>query len=201
MKYLAWYNKTTGLVDQTSYTSQDPASLFKAEDQEIIETAYLLDTATSRIVDGNVVIISTKPAPWYIWNNNANNGVGGWIDTTPLLELKIIKQNEITNYREKSLYKPISYQNSLFDADANSQRNIQAWLITINAGTNPPEGFVWRDYNNVDHPADANFIKGLNNVIVARGTQLYQTSWAKKAEVDSLTTVEQVNNYDVNMGW
>ena len=201
MKFLAWYNKTTGLVDQTSHTAQDPTALFKSEDQEIIETTDLIDTATSRVVNGNIVTIPARPAFWYDWDNAADNGNGGWVNTIPLPQLKIGKQNEITGHREKLLTEPITYQNTLFDADANSQRNIQAWATNINAGTNPPAGFVWRDYNNVDHAANAAFILGLNAAVVARGTQLYQTSWTKKAEIDALTTVEAVNAYDITTGW
>jgi hypothetical protein len=74
-------------------------------------------------------------------------------------------------------------------------------MVNIAAGQNPPSGFVWRGYDNVNHPADAAFVVGLGNAITMRGTYLYQRSWIKKAEIDALTTPEDVKAYDVTAGW
>jgi hypothetical protein len=62
-------------------------------------------------------------------------------------------------------------------------------------------GFTWRDYYNQDHQADADWIRGLNVAITTRTSLVYQTSWQKKAEVESLTTAEAVKAYDVTLGW
>jgi hypothetical protein len=86
MKYLVWYDTTTGLVEQTSYTSTDPAILFKKEGQEIIEVASPIEWSTSRVVGTapnlSIVTIPAQPSPIHTWDNNANGGSGGWVGVT-----------------------------------------------------------------------------------------------------------------------
>jgi hypothetical protein len=120
---------------------------------------------------------------------------------TPIEELKANKKEMINIERGKQNSNPIIYENIQFDADEIAQQNVSAWMSTLAGGGTLPSGFTWRSYDNQDIPVDANFINGLGTAMTLRGTQLYQTSWIKKAEVDALTTVEQVNNYDVTTGW
>lgn len=138
----------------------------------------------------------TNDATWS-WDQSTKR----WVETKTLPWYKRAKLNEISAVRESRNVEPISFGGALFDADDLGQRNIQAWVATINAGTNPPTGFTWRDFDNVDHPADAAFIVALNNTIVERGTALYQTSWQKKSEVEAMTTVEDVIAYDATSNW
>jgi hypothetical protein len=180
----------TGCASSAEFIQTAETTVF--ENQPNPENYYLDEALTLQ------PLTAQKPSKFHVFNRATNT----WeISQIFLPQVKRDKITQINKVREKLLNEPISYQGSLFDCDELSQRNIQAWLITINAGTNPPVGFVWRDYNNQYHAADAEFVRGLNNVIVARGTLIYQTSWTKKAEIDALTTVEQVNNYDVNTGW
>ena len=130
---------------------------------------------------------------------NRNNWT--WQDAATLEQLKARKKDEINQERERRNELPIEYQNNTWDADPQSQRNVSAWMTTLAAGATLPAGFTWRSYNNQDVAADEAFVNGLGAAMTVRGTQLYQTSWVKKAEVDALTTVEAVNNYDVNTGW
>lgn len=125
----------------------------------------------------------------------------GWSILSSLSDLKVVVKEGIDIERESRNRSPISYSGSQFDADATAQRNVSAWMTNIAAGQNPPTGFVWRDFNNVDHPADGAFIVGLGNAITLRGSYLYQRSWIKKAEVDALTTAAEVKSYDVQSGW
>jgi hypothetical protein len=74
-------------------------------------------------------------------------------------------------------------------------------MATLAAGQSIPPGFKWRAADNTNYPADAAFVNGLGTAMTLRGTLLYQASWAKKAEVDALATVAQVNSYDVTTGW
>jgi hypothetical protein len=156
-----------------------------------------IDHQTSRVVNGEVVTIPKKPEEWFVWDNATE----GWIDPSPLAVLKKKKSDEITLARERRNLSPITYQNVIFDADEEAQRNVSAWMTNIAAGQDPPTGFEWRAYDNVNHPADAAFVVGLGNAITLRGTYLYQRSWIKKAEVAALTTAEDVRAYDVTTGW
>jgi len=187
------YNTTTGLVSQSGASLELP-------DVEIPGFAFLqteveCDYKTSRVVNGTVVTIPERPSLSHEWVND------GWVDQTPIAQLKQQSVSRINTERERRNYLPITYLSNPFDADATAQRNVSAWMVNVAAGQNPPTGFTWRGYDNVDHPADAAFIVGLGNAITLRGSCLYQRSWIKKAEVDALTTVEAVKAYDVTTGW
>lgn len=124
-----------------------------------------------------------------------------WVASKTIAWFKRAKLDQISAIRETKNREPIEYAGALFDADDLGQRNIQAWVNTINAGTNPPADFVWRDFNNVDHPADAEFIIGMNNAIVERGTSLYHSSWSKKAAINALNSIDDVVAYDASSDW
>jgi hypothetical protein len=112
-----------------------------------------------------------------------------------------LRKAEVDIERERRGYLPIAYAGSTLDADAKAQRNISSWQVQIAAGVQVPSGFVWRDANNVDHAADAAFINGLGAAITIRGTLLYQAAWTHKANIQALTTVEDILAYDITTGW
>jgi len=132
------------------------------------------------------------------WEWHGRRGV--WVDARGIALLRSSRLVEIEVERERRNELPVQYAGSMFDADATAQRNVSAWLAMVNAGQDPPTGFFWRDYDNVDHPAGAAFITGLAAAITLRGTLLYQTSWAKKAEIATMS-VEQLKAYDPTSGW
>jgi len=204
-QYYVIYNTITGEIFSTTVSNAENIS---ANLPNVADYAYINGKHYNNEgwINNGVFVeytnqqkIEKSKFPDYVakWSNQTMT----WTDQRPVTEQKQSKKDQITRLRETKNLEPITYENTLFDCDETAQRNIQAWTTNINAGTNPPEGFVWRDYNNTDHAADAAFVLGLNAAVVARGTQLYQTSWTKKLEVDALTTVEQVNAYDITVGW
>ena len=119
----------------------------------------------------------------------------------PLNDCKVDKKKAVDNKRTELTNAGIMFQGSLFDTDPSSLRNISYWHLQVNSGTIVPENFVWRDANNIDHPADNDFIKNLSLSITQRGTQLYQTAWAHKANIDAMNNVKDVLAYDITTGW
>lgn len=130
-----------------------------------------------------------------------NGREGRWIDNRPLEARRLEKLQLVNQERERRNLLPIEYAGSLFDADERGQRNVSAWMTNIAAGMALPPGFVWRDFNNVDHPADAAFVVGLGAAITVRGTVLYQAAWTKKAQLDAMTTAEEIAAFDPAQGW
>lgn len=196
MQNYLFYRKDNGLVTQVgSAPASDIPLIYVPTHLELLEIAQEVDYETSRVVSGVVVTIPKRPSPKHYWEAD------GWVDPTTVSELKESKRIDVSIERERRNSLPITYVGAQFDATPNAQRNVSAWMVNIAAGQNPPTGFVWRGYDNVDHPADAAFIVGLGNAITLRGSYLYQRSWIKKAEVDALTTVEAVKAYDVTTGW
>lgn len=143
----------------------------------------------------SVVDVPAAPTPHHNWDWATKT----WVSN--LAEAKESKKNAVSTLRKAHNYLPISYSSSVFDADETAQRNVSAWQTQLAAGTDLPPGFVWRDYNNVDHPADAAFINGLGTAITLRGTVLYQVAWVHKAAIDALSSIEDVLAYDITAGW
>jgi Domain of unknown function (DUF4376) len=113
----------------------------------------------------------------------------------PLTTVKINAKVAIDKHRDDLISAGFLFNGALFDTDPKALRNISYWHLQVNSGVVLPEGFAWRDANNIEHPADGEFIKALSLAITARGTQLYQASWQNKAAIDALTTVQDVVNY------
>ena len=191
------YKVSNGLVTGLSSGVPDISTLYLDAGQAALEVSEYIDIETSRVVNNQIVSIPKKPDYFYEWDN----ALEAWIDTRGISLLVQEKNLKINEERERRNHLPIDYDGNLFDADAEAQRNVSAWMTNVAAGQNPPTGFEWRGYDNTNHPADAAFVVGLGNAITLRGTYLYQRSWIKKAEVDALTTAEAVKAYDVTTGW
>lgn len=139
--------------------------------------------------------ISPQPTAFHAWDWPTKQ----WF---PNLDHAIAtRKREIDAERERRNTLPIAYGGSLFDADATALRNIAGWQTQLAAGAVLPEGFVWRDADNVDHPADAAFLNGLGAAITLRGTALYQAAWTHKANIAALTDIDAIIGYDVTANW
>lgn len=167
-------------ADQDELPSTGTGQTYQEVEEFVSYAAYMQS--------GQVVARPPSPGDFYDWNPVSKT----W---APNLEAaRTAKINEITAERERRNKLPILFSGYNFDADDEGQRNVQAWVTMINAGVQLPDGFVWRDASNVNHPADANFVKGLGEAITMRGTMLYQQSWALKAQVATLTTLYDIQS-------
>lgn len=153
---------------------------------------YLLD---SLYWVGGWKVRPTKPSPHHDWDAELEQWVGN------LDHALAARKHEINAERERRNFLPIAYAGSLFDANATALRNIAGWQTQLAAGAVLPEGFVWRDADNVDHPADAAFLNGLGAAITLRGTALYQAAWAHKAALSALTDIDAILAYDLAANW
>lgn len=159
-------------------------TVVELDDGESIDSLY---------VSSGVVL--RKPAAtskYHVWDWET---LAWKLPDSALEQAKKDKKVEIQKAMAAALVSPILYQEHLYDADERAQSNVLAWVANINSGALVPEGFVWRDYHNQDHPADAAFISGLGNVMISRNSSLYQQSWKYKADVDSLSSIEEVKAF------
>lgn len=119
---------------------------------------------------------------------------------------KIDKKNEIINTMNKLRFSTILYDGKNLDANELSQTNISGKILQLQneiALSIVSGDLFWKDADNVIHtwtdPAIyLEWLQGLQIAIANRTSTLYQTAWAGKAEVDLLTTIQAVIDYDVN---
>lgn len=189
------FHDTSGLVQ--FYAEQGIQAVeVSAEQYATLKLGVLDDT---HYYDGSEFIeIPAKPSEFHTFDFETKQ----WAAPATLLsDLKAETYKKIEARREALSVMPIELDGVLFDGDLKAQSNVSAWLNVINSGASVPAGFVWRDYTNNDHPADAQFVRELATALAMRGTALYAASWAHKAAVGALQSVADVLAYNVQANW
>lgn len=136
--------------------------------------------------------IPPRPNIWHEWSWETHEWV---LLETALTKAKQEKKTQVETMRQVKNAAPLFYEEALFDADERAQSNVMAWMVNITNGLSVPSGFVWRDANNIDRPADEAFITGLGAAMVQRGSLLYQQAWQQKAAIDALTSISEVEEF------
>ena len=124
------------------------------------------------------------------------------VDTRTLDEVKTIRKNEINDYRSLWISQGFEYEGNVFDTDAQSLSNIYGMATAAAVAAPWPSNFTWRDHNNNDvlFSTPAEFVV-FATVLMNYVNNCYKKSWAAKAEIDSLLTIEEVELYDITANW
>lgn len=140
-----------------------------------------------------------KPFSWYKFNYSTKL----WFDPRELDEAREQKSILIEAKRDEKISAPIVFLGVLLDADFRAQSNITNKINEFRSRNElgqdvPLEQLVWRNANNINVSFDdgASMLAWLQNLLIAiseRGTAAYAWSWAKKAEVLSATTLEEID--------
>lgn len=105
------------------------------------------------------------------------------------------KRKAINAEREKRLNDlTVMLDGVEYDADQEGRANVTATVSAINAGVIPvPDPLSWRDFqNNTQSLSHAKLLE-LAGIMFAAVDSIYQTSWAIKSQIDSASTIEEVN--------
>lgn len=116
-----------------------------------------------------------------------------------LSEAQAMKRKAINDYRDYRFY-VLKYNwptdSNDYDMDPTSQFKISATLGFLNAGNSLPEGFSWRDADNVDRTFTDQQFKDFGKDAWERAESMHDVAKQHKDAVDALTTVSAVNAYD-----
>lgn len=115
-----------------------------------------------------------------------------------LEQAKIDKQAEINAAALKAIDAGFEHDGHVYDSDSRSQTNIIGTANAVQSGIPLPEGFTWRTQANVDVPMDGPGIIALGAALLAHVNECYATSWALKAEVDTATSVSDLEGIRFN---
>ena len=177
-----------GVLEDLNYPLEHAGSLVvDLEDNQTIDNLYVLE--------GGVHKKPPAPTPYHEWDWTS---LCWAMPLEALDKAKTEKKAEVSKAKTAATYKPIFYQGHLFDADEVSQSKIFAWTMQINNGATIPDGFVWRDSSNVNHPADASFMLGLRTTLLLRDSYLANQSWQYKAYIDTLSSIDEVLGFVFN---
>lgn len=119
-------------------------------------------------------------------------------------ELRTWNKDLVNQTREAEVYDPFQFSGHTFDGDTKAVGNIisafaMALLLTIQNSDFPPE-FKWRTYDNIDLPANKEFVVGLAVAYSTRRSACYQQSWVLKAQIDLLSG-QDLLDFDITVGW
>ncbi|MBE0438029.1 MAG: hypothetical protein IBX56_19800 [Methylomicrobium sp.] len=209
MKHYLIYRNTTGQVlrSGTMQTETPLSSQIFAEDEVAMELSEPLENSQGVYVDlsntPTVAAFPTKPSDYHTWDSTTLI----WVE-----DIDALRRDKIAKIKEKMLtlkFSPISYDDKLVDADETAILNINGKMQEIAASESlglSMVNLVWRDHNNTTHSWESAtaykaWLQGLVVAISQRGTSLYGISWAKQAEINSLSSMEDLQNYDIDLGW
>lgn len=117
------------------------------------------------------------------------------------------KERLLAEVRSQLLTRVYSPHNG-FDADTLSRERISNTIARLQRGDGLPHGWVgWRDADNQMRWADSSAEEVLKNLtdlaraIEDREQALLITSWQHKANIEKLSTIEEILAYDVTKNW
>ena len=108
---------------------------------------------------------------------------------------------EVNNFRTNWINSGFQYQGNLFDADPTSIANITGTMAYIAIGAPLPANFTWRTDANTNVPFTGAQFGAFYAACVGWINFIYNISWQHKANIDALTTVEDILAYDFTGGW
>jgi hypothetical protein len=117
------------------------------------------------------------------------------VDDRILGDVKVDKWNQINAYREVILNRGLWYLGYLWNTDERSRQNITGVTAGLGAGIGLPANFTWRDMNNNNVPFTQQQTVMLAGLTMAYVNMVYNASWTMKNEVDSMTTLAEIDAY------
>ncbi len=107
------------------------------------------------------------------------------------------KQELINIQREEMLASGLWYMGHFWDTSARARTNITGVLTGVTAGLPLPANFVWRDNNNNNVPFTESNLVMLGGYIIQWVNVVYSYSWSMKAQLDTKTTLQEIDDYVV----
>lgn len=140
---------------------------------------------TSIIVNEELIV----PWPCATWHNET---IQEWLNVPNtidpfqnLTEIKDAKKQEINEWRDIALVKPVVYNSNVFDADERSQNNVNSVLTSIQAGVTVADPIDWRTTDNITVQLTHVQLAELGGLMLSRVQAAYSHSWDLKAQVDA----------------
>lgn len=178
---------TNGNIVEYNRTRKDFGVGINSDEVTCNERGYYLVVDNVPAIDTRLQRIGGSDYVFDTVNNLVNKNYT--VVDVPLTELQAIKIKEAYNKYTTTIYTDISYLNTTFQADKDSQDLI---VSVLSAGS-VPAGFYWLDLNNDQVPMTYAEVQGLSAAILARGQVAYSDYQIKKAEILATTTVAELD--------
>lgn len=118
-----------------------------------------------------------------------------------LANAKTTQKNAVNDLRNLKLTDIFTDSNNIpWNMGTSDIANLNAVCTLITAGA-ITGNVTWRDSNNTNHIMTPQQMIQLAGEMAVHGQTMYSVSWYHKANIDALTTVDDVNAYDITAGW
>lgn len=107
----------------------------------------------------------------------------------------------INEFRDERIRQGFWYGGYLFDTDDIARSNAASTVAAVAAGMPIPAGFTWRDAENNDVPMTGTQVIQFGISMLAYVNGLYKYSWNQKAYLQSMTSIDEIRNWDFTTGW
>lgn len=163
----------------------------------------LSDWIVDPVFDDPIRAYEVGPQYWAITGNSVHVKTDLEIDTDPaaVADAILAKREDINQKRVDVFAGGFLDGNGVrWSSSATDIANINAvcTLIAVGAVTGDQ---IWRDADNVDHTLTPTELIGLAAMMAVFGKTCYGVSWYHKSNVEVLTKVSDIANYDITTGW
>ena len=102
---------------------------------------------------------------------------------------------------ENNLNKDMYFTSSLgfrVNGDRRTKSNIQDLIASFDVmATGEPKTVAYRDYDNIDRQVTKSQLEIMYQEIVSAGLSLYQEKWRLEQELEQITTIEELENFEI----
>lgn len=137
------------------------------------------------IQNGAIVEYPPKPSAWHTFDFTKKR----WVAT--LADARHAKWLELKERRQSALVAPFSFNGMTFDADMPSQSNISNAVLV--ARFSPDVTWQWTMADNSVAEVDATTMIAVGEGLAARTKNIYEHSQSLRVQIDSATTVEEID--------
>lgn len=196
------YSKSTGEIVSVVSAPDNQLDMYESD----VSGALLVDgpvsDATHYVDNGSLSRIPPLPSRFHKWDVVSKSHVPD-IDAAKSALLADVGVQLRTR-----IYTPVIHSGARFDADAVSRERITGMVSRLMRGDPLPAGWAgWRDYDNVQRWSELGAadvleqLTALSRAIEDREQQLLVASWAHKAAIAGIESVDAALAYDVTQGW
>ncbi len=119
-----------------------------------------------------------------------------------LEEVKEARQQDVNALRDRKLSGGVQFKGVLFDSSERSRNALAATTAMLAASDSKlPEGFGWRSADNRNIVMDRKVLLVFQAAMTGWVYRNYQASWDHKAAIEALSSIEEVQKYNLEQGW
>lgn len=111
------------------------------------------------------------------------------------------KKNMVNIVRDEKIEEGYEWNGNIYDIDATSLSILANYTMSVSNGINLPPNFTWRTKDNTNVPLSPSELIQLNSILMLYVNEVYTYSWELKRVLDEMQDIEEVDAFDVEIGW